>query len=247
MSVIYLTDLAGVLFGPVTLPVVPGIGVQLPNNAVCLVDELPAPADGFVWVLAGGEPVQCEDQRGTVYSTATGDPQEHNELGALPEGLTAYPRPSLAYAWIDGQWQVCDTLLAALRAQAESDAWTLIKAERDSRSLAGIKVGSLWVHSDLFSRSQWLGHKDSARDVLAAGGDMTASLPDGAGKAITWKMLDGITVPVTVQLAFDAVAAVGASDRAIFAAADMHKSAMQASIDPATYDFSAGWPASYSA
>lgn len=41
---------------------------------------------------------------------------------------------------------------------------------------------------------------------------------------------------------FDAAAA---SDQAIFAVAETHRVAMEASADPASYDYSGGWPKVY--
>jgi hypothetical protein len=245
MTAIYLIDLAGALVGPITLPMVPGIGCQMPEDAIELDSALAAPEEGFVWALVEGEPVLLADHRGTVYSTATGDAQQLDALGELPEGLTAEPRPSLAHAWTDGNWQVDATLVAKLLKEAQASAWELIKADRDRRTVAGFNVGAVWVHSDLFSRSQWLGLKDNARDALAAGGTLTDGLKDSEGNAIVWKMLGGAFVPVTVQLAFDVVAAVTRSDLAIFTAAETHNVYMRAATDPSAYEYTTGWPQTY--
>lgn len=245
MSVIYLIGLAGVLSGPITLPVVPGIGAQMPEDAISLPDQLMTPTDGLVWALVGGEPVMLADHRGTVYSTSTGEAKPFDALGELPDGLTVNPRPSLAHAWVDGQWQVSAELGSELREKTEDSSWALIKDERARRSIAGIMVGSQWVHSDVFSRSQWLGLKDNARDALAAGRTMADGLLDSDGQAIVWKMLDGAFLPVTAQLAFDVVAAVTRSDIALFTFAEQHNSAMRAATDPAAYDHTTGWPKSY--
>lgn len=45
-----------------------------------------------------------EDYRGTIYSTDSGQPREHAELGPLPEGFTTQPRPSLHHAWRGNAW-----------------------------------------------------------------------------------------------------------------------------------------------
>lgn len=224
---------------------IPGIGYQVPEGDIDLGRELVAPAEGFVWALVDGEPVLLADHRGMVYSTATGKPQQFDALGELPEGLTLDPRPSPAHAWTNGQWAVSAELVAQLRAEAAAKTWELIKAERDRRKEAGFKVGGEWVHSDLFSRSQWLGLKDNARDALAAGGSMGDVLHDSDGKVIAWKMLDGSFVQVTAQLAFDVVAAVTRSDMAIFTVAELHNARMRAAEDPAAYDYTTDWPLSY--
>lgn len=131
------------------------------------------------------------------------------------------------------------------RSALEGDAWTNIKAERDSRTqLGGFQAQGNWFHSDTFSRSQWLGLKDQARDILAAGGAMTDPIKK-LGAQVIWKTMGGTFVAVTVQLAFDVVDAVGNSDALVFKQAEVHRAAMRASADPASYDFSGGWPANF--
>lgn len=111
---------------------------------------------------------------------------------------------------------------------AQIDAWNAIKAERDRRQVLGVKVGANRFHSDDKSRIQQLGL------VM-----MGAGIPAG----LQWKTLDGEFVVMTPALAQQIFGATAASDQAIFAAAEMHRQAMMASAAPATYDFSAGWPA----
>lgn len=122
--------------------------------------------------------------------------------------------------------------------------WESIKAERDRRKAGGFKVGMLWFHSDADSRIQHLGLKDKARDLLAAGGAMTDVLTI-LGQPVRWKTMDGSFVSVTAQLAFDIVAAAGNLDAQLFAVAETHRAAMEATADPAAYDFSAGWPETF--
>jgi hypothetical protein len=106
--------------------------------------------------------------------------------------------------------------------------WERIKAERDRRKLdGGYCVGSDWFHSDTFSRTQQIGL------VM-----MGASIPSG----LMWKTMAGSFVPMTQTLAEQVFAAGAAQDVATFQAAETHKAAMEASPDPAAYDFSGGWP-----
>lgn len=128
--------------------------------------------------------------------------------------------------------------------QSRSDKWGEIKAERDRRKAGGVKVGSQWYHTDSESRIQHLGLKDQARDLMAAGLPDTTRLQK-IGQDVRWKMMDGSFVYLTVQHAFSIVAAVGDLDALAFTAAETHRVAMEASDDPASYDFSAGWPAIY--
>lgn len=129
-----------------------------------------------------------------------------------------------------------------------ADRWESIKTERDRRKSGGfkVKVGSSnkWFHSDADSRIQHLGLKDKARDLIAGGGAMTDKLTI-LGQTVKWKTMDGSFVDVSAQVAFDIVSAAGDLDAQLFAAAETHKAAMEASADPASYNFSAGWPKSF--
>lgn len=108
-----------------------------------------------------------------------------------------------------------------------------IKNERDRRKYLGIKVGAHWFHSDDPSRIQQL--------ALAM---MGAAIPAG----LHWKTLTTTPPPVFVEmtpaLAQGIFTATAASDAAIFAAAETHRVAMEASDTPESYDITGGWPVS---
>lgn len=130
--------------------------------------------------------------------------------------------------------------------EIRSAQWQKIQALRSKKKDGGVWVGGNWYHSDDASRIQQLGLKDRARDVLANGGLVTDPLEIGGGSVI-WKTMAGDFVPMTVQLAFDIVDAIGVLDKAAFGAAEYHRAQMNASADPASYDFSGGWPVSFEA
>lgn len=116
-------------------------------------------------------------------------------------------------------------------AEIKAAKWDAIKAERDRRTeQGGYKVGTKWFHSDQKSRGQQLG-------LVLLGASIPANLQ--------WKTMDGSFVTMTQQLAGQVLAAAAASDQAMFAAAEAHKVAMEASADPASYDYSGGWPKIY--
>lgn len=118
---------------------------------------------------------------------------------------------------------------AAIKTIARIAKWEAIKAVRDRRTdQGGYKVGTKWFHSDQKSRSQQLG-------LVLLGANIPPNLQ--------WKTMDGSFVTMTQQLAGQVLAAAAASDQAIFAAAETHRAAMEASADPASYDYSTGWPA----
>lgn len=125
-----------------------------------------------------------------------------------------------------------------------AQVWESIKAKRDAIKVGGVKVGTKWYHTDADSRIQHLGLKDQARDLLAAGQPDTTRLQK-LGQDVRWKTMDGSFIYLTVKHAFDIVAAVGDLDALAFTAAETHRAAMEASADPAAYDFSVGWPATF--
>ena len=114
----------------------------------------------------------------------------------------------------------------------KEQAWERIKQERDRRKSLGVKVGANWYHSDADSRIQQL-------SLFVMG----AAVPP-----VQWKTLTTSPPPVFVTMTQTIAAGIfqntAASDAAIFAAADVHRVAMEASPTPESYDFTGGWPAS---
>lgn len=119
---------------------------------------------------------------------------------------------------------------AATKAELQAAARNGIKAERDRRKAGGIEVGAKWFHSDDGSRIQQIG-------LVMTG----ASIPAG----LQWKTMDGSFITMTQALATSVFGAAAASDQVIFGAAETHRVAMEASADPASYDYSGGWPKVY--
>ena len=120
----------------------------------------------------------------------------------------------------------------ANQAAARAAKWEAIMAERDRRKALGVKVGDHWYHSDADSRIQQI-------SLFVMG----ASVPP-----IQWKTLTTTPSPVFVTMTQTIAAGIfqntAASDAAIFAAAETHRIAMEASPTPETYDFTGGWPKS---
>lgn len=151
--------------------------------------------------------------------------------------ITAEAHAALLAGQSTGQRIVADAegrpVLADPPAPTPAEIWERIKAERDRRTeTGGYLVAGKWFHSDQKSRSQQLG-------LVLLG----ASIPPG----LQWKTMDGSFIAMTPALAQQILAAAAASDLAIFTTAEAHKAAMEAAADPATYDFSTGWPALFEA
>ena len=176
--------------------------------------------DGDVSITEGGmvaDSVMAYDIKPATHEIVEGDPP------ALWIG-----GGTLAY---DGVWTVAnqvvyDETITTNLATAKASKWEAIKATRDARKSGGALVGTKWFHTDADSRIQQLGL------VL-----MGSSVP-----AVPWKTLDGTFTTMSQTLAGQIFAAVAALDMALFANAEAHRTAMEASANPDQYDFSAGWP-----
>lgn len=134
-------------------------------------------------------------------------------------------------------------------AAQQADVWSAIKAKRVVICGSGVEVATAtgvlkWFQTDDTSRLQYLGLKDTARDMLAAGHAMSDALQLD-GQAVNWKTYDNAFVALTLQNAFDIVAAVKTLDAQAFANAETHHAAMIKAADPTMYDYSTGWPTIY--
>lgn len=130
---------------------------------------------------------------------------------------------------VDGELPPKATLDTRREYWTRVNVWMAIKAERDARQANGVKVGTHWLHSDVSSRVQQLG-------LVMFG----AALPP-----IQWKTMGGEFVTMTPAFAQAIFQSSAASDIAIFTAAETHKAYMNASPNPLAYDFSDGWPPTY--
>lgn len=185
-----------------------------------------------------------------------------NDLGADP--VLAAPAPAVGEGQVavrDGviqdkagnwvtHWRVVSLDYAVVEAQkaaAIDQKWEAIKEERDRRISGGVKIlingTERWFHTDIKSKLQHLGNKDTARDQLAAGGSMADPvLDEDTGAQIVWKTLtpDGtpeVWIPLTCEIVFAIVRACKSLELATHKAAVVLKSQMSASADPAIYNF----------
>ena len=112
--------------------------------------------------------------------------------------------------------------------------WKKISAERDRRKSSGVKAQGHWFHSDDSSRIQQLA-------LMLMGQNMPPS--------IQWKTLSATKSPVFVQmtptLALEIFLNTANSDNLIFKAAEIHRQQMILLENPAEYDYSINWPASF--
>jgi hypothetical protein len=163
---------------------------------------------------------------------------QHDPMRALPKPCTLAAPPETTGTEV-AQWQGAWAVLPERPTQPtiplatrQAAAWERIKAERDRRKVLGVKVGAHWYHSDADSRIQQLG-------LVIMGSNVPA---------VQWKTLtlsgQPVFVTMTQALAGGIFQGTAAADAAIFAAAEAHRVAMEASDTPESYSFAGGWPAS---
>ena len=104
-----------------------------------------------------------------------------------------------------------------------------IRAERDRRKFNGVFVSGKWIHSDTYSRTQWMGM------VM-----MGASVP-----SIPWTTMDSTIITTSQALAGAVFQGIAQMDATLFAYAKSLIDAVEASNDPASVDITTGWPATF--
>ena len=122
-----------------------------------------------------------------------------------------------------------DAALALDRASKVAVKSDAIKAERDRRKFNGVKVGTQWIHTDTYSRTQWMAM------VM-----MGASIP-----AIDWTTMDGTSVVTSQALAGQVFQGTAQLDAQLFGYAKMLITQVEAAADPASVDITVGWPATF--
>lgn len=177
----------------------------------------------------------------TIYTTDSmgvyAGPAQISKYAPIPPGSSMTAPPDAPIVQLQGgAWVVLEAYpepYVQPLIERQTAAWERIKHERDRRKYLGVKVGEHWFHSDDPSRIQQL--------ALAMMGN---AIPAG----LMWKTLTTTPPPVFVEmtpaLAQGIFMATAASDAAIFAAAETHRVAMEASATPESYDCTGGWPAS---
>lgn len=149
--------------------------------------------------------------------------------GWLWDGASYAPPPAPTQAELDAIAAAQAAQAAAMLATAKAARHAAIRAERDRRKFNGVFVSDKWIHTDTYSRTQWMGM------VI-----MGASVP-----AIAWTTMDNTTITTSQALAGAVFQATATLDATLFAYAKSLMSQVDASSDPASVDIAAGWPATF--
>lgn len=124
------------------------------------------------------------------------------------------------------------TLDAELLTEKRLRVWYEIQEERTRRQAGGVFIQSenKWFHSDQTSRIQQLG-------LVMMGNNMPQN--------ISWKTMDNSFTTMTPALALSIFNAAATLDMTAFAVAEQHRSYVNQSTTPETYNYSGFWPAIY--
>lgn len=123
----------------------------------------------------------------------------------------------------------------ARRAPTVQGMWERIKQERDRlRFDGGVKVGAYWFKSTKLATSEY-------NSIV----QISSGIPDTTVLRAGWRTMDGTTVDMTPALAKQILTAGFAQVAAIDDVAQAHMAAVEKVADPAAYDFSTGWPATF--
>ena len=122
-----------------------------------------------------------------------------------------------------------DDAIAASLIPIRAARHVAIRAERDRRKFGGVFVSGKWIHTDTYSRTQWMGM------VM-----MGASVP-----AIEWTTMDNTSITTSQALAGAVFQATATLDSTLFAFAKSLIDTVNASSDPDGVDIATGWPATF--
>mgnify|MGYP000544162106 CR=1 FL=1 len=182
--------------------------------------------NGYATDVRSDSPVGCfTDNLVAEFVTVPDDVQN----GWLWDGTVFAAPPGPTQEQLDAIAAAQAAQAAATLAASKSRIHTAIRAERDRRKFNGVFVSGKWIHTDTYSRTQWLAM------VM-----MGASVP-----TVEWATLDNSTITTSQALAAAVFNATATLDVTLFAHAKSLIAAVDAAPDPYSVDILAGWPATF--
>lgn len=124
-------------------------------------------------------------------------------------------------------------------AQIKQDQWLRIHAERERRKNGGLKY-------ELNGKTYWFWTDEPSRTQYSLLADRVRRANLGPEVVLeNWKTMSGEFIPFTVEMLHYVIDTGIVNEGKIFTIAQNHRLAMEASDDPANYNFRTGWPESY--
>lgn len=211
-------------------------------SAGAYLDAPPEPKDNFA-IVRSDDGLRWEyerDYRGqTYYNTATGDAITINELGKIPQNLTALKPLDTPCKWGGEKWVIDEDKQAELLAQQRNQIRTQINAKRDGCVNGGVYVPAIqkWVDTDEKGRATLV--------EIKADFDLNGKEDNGEPRIFTLICADNTAEPLDFDK-FKAVwNAVKNLKEKMFENAYMHKVLLEVEENPTEYDWSIGWSETY--
>jgi hypothetical protein len=180
------------------------------------------------------------------------------ELNTIPVPFNSIPTGSTFNV---SSYQQIDTLVDKLVILAPPDEsiqdqillntkllmWERIKEYRTIKSLnSGVFCNGKWFNTDVISRTQYERYYTKAMALLATDNTATdATVLSTSIGPTYWKTMDNSFIPMTIGLIKLLMPAIENREAEVFYQAEVHRTLLWNSTDPANYDFSTGWPISF--
>jgi Domain of unknown function (DUF4376) len=207
MKTVYLYDENGLFTGTYDAQESPlELGVYITPDLST--DIEPSHSDKTWPKFVGGAWSSIADNRGMVWDTVTCVEVEHNELGNLPENLTAITKPDGYYKWSGTKW-----VLDLSKAQAAQ----ITKIEASYQSAIQTDIDYLGATFNADNSTQLLLVK-----VLSAG-----QIPDG----FFWQDISNNQIPMTYAQAQGFSSAILERGQLAFVKLQSLKTAIRAAVD----------------
>lgn len=223
---VYIADNQGIYSRSAQEFVAEGTGL----SAGAYLDAPPEPKDNFA-IVRSDDGLRWEyepDYRGqTYYNTTTGEAIIINELGEIPQNLTALKPLDTPCKWDGEKWVIDEEKRLAQIKRQQDQVWEQIKQERTRRIGGGVYVEELgkWFHTDYNSKLQYSTLKNQN------------TLPTD----LEWKTMDNTFVKLNKDSIEIIINEIIKKEQHDFKNAGIHHFAVYNTDKPLEYDYSTGW------
>lgn len=231
---VYIADNQGIYSHSAQEFVAEGTGL----SAGAYLDAPPEPKDNFA-IVRSDDGLRWEyepDYRGqTYYNTTTGEAIIINELGKIPQNLTALKPLDTPCKWDGEKWVIDEDKQAELLAEQRNQIRNVINAKRDACVNGGVYVPEIgkWVDTDEKGRATLV--------EIKADFDLNGKEDNGEPRIFTLICADNTAQPLDFDK-FKAVWNAAAKlKEGMFENAYMHKILLEQAEKPLEYDWSIGW------
>ncbi|MEH8093227.1 DUF4376 domain-containing protein [Gallibacterium anatis] len=235
---VYIADNQGIYSHSEQEFVAEGTGL----SAGAYLDAPPAPKANFA-IVRSQDGLRWEyvpDYRGqTCYNRTTGEAIIINELGEIPQNLTALKPLDAPCKWDGEKWVIDEDKQAELLNQQRQQIRTQINTKRDACVNGGVYVPEIgkWVDTDEKGRATLV--------EIKADFDLNGKEDNGEPRIFTLICADNTAQPLDFDKFRAVWNAAAKLKESMFENAYMHKILLEQAEKPLEYDWSIGWAKTY--